>query len=423
MTQARKHRNLAISVTLAALFFASLAEAQSFGRIKFKVRTPEGENLQGVQIVVTCEAIGNYGKELKTNKKGEAILSVVDGTKMYSVRVDHEGYRPFEAEIKPALRQTIEREIVLVPPEASAPAAGGGDKAKLTPAQEAFNEGVKASQEEDFETAKAKFEEALKRDKKLWNAHSALAGLYFEDGDYETAISHANQLLELDPQNARGYRVLYEAHTRLGNKGEAKKALATLSNMDEASDAAAVVYNEGVAAFKVGDNKTAKANFLRALEVKPDLTAAIQALALIYLQDDNGTEAAAMAERLLAIEPGHPKMLRLRWEAYRKAGDAEKEKEAFEELAAADPTVLIKELFETGVKQFEAGDTANAKSNFENVLAIDDGHPRAHYRLALCLIGSGDSAAAKEHFEKFIELASPDDPELGTAKEMLGFLQ
>ena len=141
------------------------------------------------------------------------------------------------------------------------------------------------------------------------------------------------------------------------------------------------------------------------------------------MQEGNAAEAVVMAERALAIEPDDKRMLRLRWEAYRQTGDAEKEKEAFEELAASDPTVLVKEFFESGVKQFEGGDTAGAQASFERVLTIEPEHARAHYRLALCLVGSGDSARAKEHFEKFIELAPPDDPELGTARDMLSYLQ
>ena len=40
--------------------------------------------------------------------------------------------------------------------------------------------------------------------------------------------------------------------------------------------------------------------------------------------------------------------------------------------------------------------------------------------LGLVYVNTGDSAKAKEHLQKFIDLA-PDDPEVATAKQMLDY--
>jgi tetratricopeptide (TPR) repeat protein len=182
------------------------------------------------------------------------------------------------------------------------------------------------------------------------------------------------------------------------------------------------LYNEGVAAFRVGDNAAAEASFLRALELQDDLTAATSALGVLYMQSGRHAEAAAMAERVLAGEPDDARMLRLRWDAWRAVGDEAKAKEAFDALAAADPQVLVKDLFDEGARLFEAGDIAGARQQFERVLEIDPEHARAHYQLGLCLVNAGETAAAREHIEKFLELA-PDDPEAATARDMLSFLK
>jgi Tfp pilus assembly protein PilF len=419
MIRRRTRRVLAIGLALAGFLGASLAEAQTFGRVKFIVKTPDGQPAQGVKITVTCRDRGSYQQELKTNKKGEAVLSVVDATKRYQLRLEHEGYPPIEDEVKPELRGTSTHEVVLVPTAAPPPPAAGGT---LTAAQEAFNAGVKAAQADDLETAKAKFQEAIERDAKLAPPHVALAGVYLEEKDPEAAIRHANRVLELQPRNTRAYRILYEAHTDLGNQKEAKEALAALSEFDEGGDTAAVVFNEGVAAYRVGDNETAKTNFERALELQNDLTAAMSALALLYLKEGRFAESAEMAERFLALQPSDAKVLQMRWEAYRGLGDPAKEKEAFDALAAVDTGVLATEFFNTGAQLFEGGNVQGARENFERVLALDPEHPRAHYQLALCLVNSGEKAAAREHFQKFLELA-PDDPEAAAAKEMLGYLK
>lgn len=425
MTQRRSWRILAIAVTaLAVVGFLTVeyAEAQTFGRVKFIVKTQDEQPVQGVQITVTCAALGKYNKQLKTNKKGEAVLSVVDATKAYQIKVEYEGFPTVDGEVKPKIRDTITREIVL--------AEGGGSsrpttptKAQLTPAQEAFNAGVTAAQGEDFETAKVKFGEAIEQDSTLAPPHLALAGIFYEEQDYEAAIHHASRLVEMEPTNTRGYRLLYESHTALGNKKEAKAARDNLSSLGGGSDSdtVAVIYNEGVAALKVGDDATAKANFLKVLEIQSDLAIAKQALALVYMREGNYAEAASMAEDFLTHEPDNQRILQIRWEAYRALGDSAKEKEAFDALSAADPQVLVTEFFNAGAKLFEAGDAEGARGNFEKVLAIDPEHPRAHYQLGLCLVSS-DAEGARKHFNKFLELA-PEDPEAASAKEMLSYLQ
>lgn len=422
MIHRRSTRMLTIAVlAMVGLFYVEASGAQTFGRVKFIAKKADGELVQGVKITVTCRELGKFEKELKTNKRGEAILSVVDATKTYQYAVEWEGHT-IEEEVRPRLRDTMTREI-FVGSTAPAPTTASTE-GTLTPAQSAFNDGVKAAQADDYTTAKAKFLESIELDPELAPPHLALAGILYDEKDYEGAVRHASRLVELDKENTRGYRILYEAHSDLGNKKEARQALDVLSVIGggEGGDTAAVLYNEGVAALRVGDDETAIGNFKRALEIQPDLTPALSALAQVSFRAGQFAEAAETAELYLTHKSDDEKIVRLRWEAYRALGDAAKEKEAFDALAALDPQVLVTEFFNAGAKLFDAGDSKAAQENFEKVLAIDPEHPRAHYQLGLCLIGAGDSAGAKEHFEKFLELA-PEDPEAPTAKEMLSYLE
>lgn len=401
----------------ASLFTATAAEAQAFGRVKIVVLDPEGNPVEGAVVQAVSEELGNFDKSGETNKKGQWVLSVVDATKIYQISVKAEGYPEYLLEIKPRIRDTITEEVRL---ESAAPPPS--TEGVLTPAQQAFNAGVEASQADDVATSKAKFQEALALDKSLHLAHLALAGIYYDEKNFETALAEIEALLEADPRNARGLRILYEVHSALGNKNEAKAALRLLSEIDSSGDAAAALYNEGVAAYRVGDNEVAKQSFLQALEVQPDLYPAIKALAQINFKDGDFATAAQRVEKLLEVEPENETYLRMRWEAYRMLGDEEKEKEAFLALADKDPKVMIKDIMEEGAKLFEGGDTAAAQERFEQVLLIDPDHPRAHYRMGLILVSS-DPEAAKGHFTKFLELAPETDPERGTAQEMLSYLQ
>lgn len=409
-----------ILVTLA--FFLALSgslEAQAFGRVTVVVKNVEGEPLEGVDVVVTCSDLPKFREQSKTNKKGRAVVSVTDATKVYNFHLEYEDYQPQDLTIKPAIRQSITREVTLTPGQVVR--TGSGGQTVFTPAEKVFNEGVVALQSSDLETAKIKFTEALEKDDAMAAAHAALAGVYLEQKEYQSAVNTVSRYLELEPSNPNGLFILYDAHVGLGNQKEADATLKALKDADASGDTVALIYNAGVAAIKAGNYSSAKARFVEALELDPNLKEAIGAMAIIHFQDKNFQEAASMAERHLEMEPGHKMSLRVRWDAYTELGDAEKTQMAFEALAAADPQVLIKELYDVGNELFDNGDVKGAVANFERVLSIDPNHARAHYRLGVCNASSENNTAAKEHLQKFIELA-PEDPEAQVAKDMLSYL-
>jgi Flp pilus assembly protein TadD len=111
----------------------------------------------------------------------------------------------------------------------------------------------------------------------------------------------------------------------------------------------------------------------------------------------------------------------VRYEAYRRLGQEDKALEVFEELAATDPEGLAEALYEQGRNAFQAGDTAQAVQALEQAVQANPDHARAHYMLGLAYANSDQKAKAKEHLQKFVELA-PDDPEASAAKEMIAYL-
>ena len=415
-------RSARIVSTFALLFvWSGTAFGQAFGRVVLTVVDEEGNPMRDVSVTVTSEGT-SYRQEKKTNKKGKATVSMTDGTKTYQFKVEHDAYPPVELDVKPTLGDTTLREVTLskgqpVAQEAAGPADG---PVVYTAAERVFNDGVNALKGGDNESAKAMFLEAVGKDSKLSGAHSALASVYIQEENYAEALRYAQSFLELEPENALGLRVLYMAHSGLGNSDEADKVLKELKKVG-GDDTGKIIFNEGVEATKIGDYKTAKAKFTEALELKPDLTQAVRALAIIHFNEGEDSIAVEMAERMLQVTPDDQKMLRIRYDGYLRMGDEAKAKEAMQALAAVDPQVLIAEFFNEGVKLFQSGDLANAKIEFQKVLDIDPNYPRAHYQLGISHVSTGESDLAKTHLQKFIELA-PEDPEVQTAKDMLGYL-
>ncbi len=412
-----------LMVLVLLLIGNGIAEAQAFGRVTVVVKNDQGQPLQGVKVIVTCDALERFREETKTNKKGKATVSVTDATKTYNFRLEYPDYQPAEISIKPEVRGNVTREVMLSEGQVVTTKEEGGAESRVvfTPAEKLFNEGVTVLKKGDFEAARAKFMEALGKNEKMAPAHSAIAGIYLEQKNYEAALASIKRYMELEPGNPNGYFMLYDAHSGLGNQKEADAALKALKEADRGGDTVTLIYNAGVEAAKTGNNVSAKARFNEALELDPSFKPAIFALAVIHNGEGAYQQAAEYAEKHLALEPGHKTSLRIRWDAYRQLGDEEKARMAFKDLAGADPKVLATEFYNKGNSLFEAGDTAGAIAEFERVLELDPAYARAHYRLGVCHVGTGNNAAAKEHLQKFLEMA-PDDPEATTARDMIAYL-
>ena len=90
-------------------------------------------------------------------------------------------------------------------------------------------------------------------------------------------------------------------------------------------------------------------------------------------------------------------------------------------LESASPEALADTYLTQGVEMFESGDTPAALELFERAVAANPNHPRVNFRLGMAYASSGQNDKAKQHLQRFIELA-PDDPEAATATEMLSYL-
>ncbi len=416
-------------LALALLVLSSTgASAQAYGRFILTLRTEADEPLPGVTVRATCEQLPQFEKSVETDKKGRATFTFVDATKIYTLHINHEGYVPAEFNVKAELRG-VKRKTVNLPAATKAqsrqqeqPAAAPKAAARLTPAQASFNEGVEALQEKDFAGAEEKFRAALGFNDRLAPAYSGLAGLYLTQDRPEEALEAAQQLLALEPEDLRGLRLLYEAHRKLGHEAEAKAAREKLSQLGDNDNAATMIFNEGVAALKVGDRAAARARFEEALAMSPTLVAAQVGLATVDMGEKKYAEAVRRAEQALAAKPDHLQALRLRFDGYRLLKDKPKADEALANLAQHDPDGIFKWLYDNGVSLFDSGNIQGAIELLEWARSVRSDEPNMLYRLGLAYTNLDQKAKAVAAFQKFLEV-SPDHPEAEVAREMLAYLQ
>lgn len=405
-------------VTVAA------AEAQP-ARVVISVTNADGEPIEGAKVTAENPSIG-FEETKETSKRGRLKMAFLDPTVRYQLTITAEGYQGRKTVIKPAIGGTerFEYELQKLGQQAAGPTEGDEApevKRSYTPAQIVFNSGVESYQAGDLDAAKSKFLEALDMDPTLVAAHSALATIYLENEQYEEALASAQALAAAEPENPRGFRLIFEAHRGLGNDDAADDALDKLGRLERGTDDALFMFNEGTEALKVGDLETGRERMESALKLKPDLEPAMKALAIAYINLEEYELAAKMAESYLEVQPRDPTILKLRLDAYRALGDEEKIQEAFEAAAAVDPTVLVRAYVTSAQEAFDAGNPAQAIADARSALEIDPDQPRAHFILGLSLVNQEQTEEAKTHLQRFLELA-PNDPEAETAKSMLQYL-
>lgn len=149
-------------------------------------------------------------------------------------------------------------------------------------------------------------------------------------------------------------------------------------------------YNIGYAQLQKKDEKAAEAAWMKALEVKPDYTEALNALATLYNNQKRFDEASAMGAKAAA------------------AGGASG--------GSADA------VYNQGIILWNQGKIAEAKVKFEEALAANPNHPESHYQLGMALLNEGKMPEAVASFEKYLSLA-PDGQFAAQTKAMLAQLK
>ena len=411
---------LALLGLLLLLGFAGGLYVQGQGRLQGTVVDEKGDPIADVAVTITSDEIA-YENKLSTDKKGRFTVIFVDATRAYTLHFEKQGYQTTELQDKVGVGSNTKKSYTV--PSTSAPAAAPAVEPSQSrnPAINLFNEGVVAYQASDAETAKQKFNEAVAKDGELAAPYAALAGLYLEEKNYEQAKAMANRTLELEPDNSRAIRVLYDVYHATGDEAQAAALLAKLKSVGGGTDAAVRVFNEGADAARLGDLDGARKRFEEAVQIDPELAPAHAALARILLGQKHYQEAIAAGDKALDLEPGRADVLKVKYEAYRGLGDDASALRIFQEMVTSDPAGTAKALFDRGVEMFNAGNISGAKTAFEQAILADPKHVKGHYMLGLCYVNTNKNPKAKEQLQRFLELA-PDNPNASTAKEMLKYI-
>jgi Tfp pilus assembly protein PilF len=149
-------------------------------------------------------------------------------------------------------------------------------------------------------------------------------------------------------------------------------------------------YNIGFAQLQKKDEKQAEAAWLKALELKPDYSEALNALATLYNNQKRFDEASAMGAKAASAGGG-------------TGGGADA-------------------VYNQGIILWNQGKIAEAKVKFEEALKSNPDHPEANFQLGMAQLNEGKLPEAIASFEKYLQLA-PTGQFAAQAKGMLAQLK
>ncbi len=392
---------------LALLLFASAATAQR-SELRVQVIDMNGAEIGPVSLTFTSPE--GEVVEAATRKNGKLRIRLEPSEELWKVVLRMEGFPDQEEEF----RLNAGQDASLV--------ARLYDEATLVK-QEAidnFNDGIRAIQGGDAESALELFEKAVELDPGLAAAHRTIAAILHGMGKPAEAIEPLNRYLEFEELPPEFVAMAFDIFLAAGDpRVEDAKQQAIEAGMG--MEIAAGVFSQGVEAVRDSDDERAVELFTEAASLNPKLYQAYRNIGTIHFNNQNWEPALEALEKTLELDPRNTEAMRMRFFTYALQEQLEASIEAGKAWIAVDPTAG-RQVQHQADQLFQQEVYGNAKLYDQSLIAWDDNHPRAHFRLGVIFRRSADSALAKEHLTKYLETAPADEDDRPRAHYELGML-
>jgi tetratricopeptide (TPR) repeat protein len=281
-------------------FFCSwplLLFAQAQGHVKGTVTDGKGNPIAGAKVTITCRDVGTFRKELTTDAKGKFSLVIVDATKVYTFRVEAQGYQGIEQDHKPLIGgQTLELSFSLKKLEEAAAETEEPGLQELREGRDLWEAGKKAEAREKFAAAVAK-----KPD--LYLAWLALGDADLAAGKAAEALAAAEKCLAAKSNFAPCLALAANAALAKGDKALYEKYMAQYKAANPTDPA--VLFSEAAEHINKGEDDKARPLLEQALAANPDYAPALYELAMLLVRAGENAKAKELLLHLLEVAPDY----------------------------------------------------------------------------------------------------------------------
>ena len=312
-----------LPLATALLFCTSLYAQIGGGSIYGKVLDREGKPLQGA--IVRVEHLATHQVDnTKTGKNGGySMTGLFQGQYKVTVLLNGAAVMVHGESAGDAILVADGREVDVnfdlrkapaTPSPAPAPAARdeskkGNDKAAKktdTEMRTAFNAGLAAMKEKNYEEAVKQFNAAAEKDPAQPAIFANLGVALSNLKKYDDSVAAFRKAVELKSDDAALFANLSAALADAGKIEEAAKAVAELAKLNP-SFAGLGYYNLGIVLINRGKSKEAVETFSKAIEIDPKNAKSYYQLGLAYFgSTDTMSQAVSNLEKYLQLEPTGP---------------------------------------------------------------------------------------------------------------------
>jgi tetratricopeptide (TPR) repeat protein len=214
-----------------------------------------------------------------------------------------------------------------------------------------------------------------------------------------------------------------QANVRVGNTAEVNLALAP-----PAGDAAAAqvrkVFDEGNALVQAKDWDGAVAKFEEAAGIIENCADCYYNIGFVHMQRKDDAKAEAAYKKALELKPDHTESLNALATLYNS-------QKRFDEAAAISAKAAAgggagggsaDAIYNQGIILWNAGKIAEAKEKFQQTIAANPNHASGHFQLGMAMLNTGEVAPAVTEFETYLKL-EPSGQFAAQAKQMVDQLK
>ncbi|HEY7291083.1 MAG TPA: tetratricopeptide repeat protein [Vicinamibacterales bacterium] len=286
------------------------AAAQSTGMVKGTVKDASGQAVDGAKVSIDMAEGMNRHFETKTDKRGQFVqIGLPPGRYNVTAEKDKQAAAPAQA----AVRIGAPAEVNLVIGAGGGAAGSKEVAAKNAELKKAFEEGIAASQANNYDGAIAAFTKAAEINPNCSDCHYNMAFMYSQKKDYDKAEAEYKKAIELKPDYAEAYNGLaniYNTQRKFDQAAEASKKAAEVGGGAATAAGGAgnadAMYNQGVILWNAGKIADAKKEFEAAVAANPNHAEAHYQLGMALVNEGNLNGAASEFDTYLKLSPTGP---------------------------------------------------------------------------------------------------------------------